>query len=106
MLQADHSPRHVGRRMPYIVGAAPIAVIAFALIPIAPMLIPAELSGNISELTVPFVLLMGAAGVMLLAMAILRTPVIALMPDLIPSDVPHPGHLFLVRGLQCHRDVL
>ncbi len=84
---SDRTYTRIGRRMPYIVGAAPIAVIAFALIPIAPMLIPAELSGNISELTVPFVLLIGAAGAMLLAMAILRTPVIALMPDLIPSPL-------------------
>jgi maltose/moltooligosaccharide transporter len=84
---SDRTYTRLGRRMPYILGAAPIAVIAFALIPVAPMLIPAGLSGNLSELRGPFILFIGAAGVMLLAMAVFRTPVIALMPDLIPSPL-------------------
>ena len=84
---SDRTHTRLGRRMPYIVGAAPVAIIAFALIPLAPMLIPDALSGNLSELTGPFALFIGAAGVMLLAMAVFRTPVIALMPDLIPSPL-------------------
>ena len=84
---SDRTYTRLGRRMPYIVGGAPIAVIAFALIPVGPMLIPEPLSGNLPALGGPFALFIGAAGVMLLAMAVFRTPVIALMPDLIPSPL-------------------
>jgi maltose/moltooligosaccharide transporter len=84
---SDRTHTRLGRRMPYIVGGAPIAVIAFALIPVAPMLIPEHLSGNLAELSGPFALFIGAAGVMLLAMAIFRTPVVALMPDITPSPL-------------------
>jgi len=84
---SDRTYTRIGRRMPYILVGAPIAVVAFALIPIAPMLIPEHLSGNLSQLAGPFALFIGAAGVMLLAMAAFRTPVIALMPDLTPSPL-------------------
>ncbi|OQY23498.1 MAG: hypothetical protein B6I34_04605, partial [Anaerolineaceae bacterium 4572_32.1] len=84
---SDRTYTRIGRRMPYIVGAAPIAIIAFALIPVVPMFIPENLSGNLPELTGTFALFIGAAGVMLLAMAVFRTPTVALMPDLIPSPL-------------------
>jgi len=84
---SDRTYTRIGRRMPYIVVGAPIAVVAFALIPVAPMLIPEHLSGSLSQLAGPFALFIGAAGVMLLAMAAFRTPVIALMPDLTPSPL-------------------
>ncbi|MFZ5916536.1 MAG: MFS transporter [Chloroflexota bacterium] len=84
---SDRTHTRLGRRMPFIVAATPVAVIAFALIPVAPMLIPENLSGQLSELTSPFALFIGAAGLMLLAMAVFRTPVIALMPDLTPSPL-------------------
>jgi maltose/moltooligosaccharide transporter len=84
---SDRTYTRIGRRMPFIVGAAPIAVLAFFLIPVAPLLIPAEKSGQLSALTGPFVFFIAAAGVMLVAMAVFRTPVIALMPDLTPSPL-------------------
>ncbi len=84
---SDRTYSRIGRRMPFIVTAAPVAALAFALIPVAPMLIAATNNGNLSALVGPFALLIGAAGVMLLAMAVLRTPVIALMPDVTPSPL-------------------
>ncbi len=84
---SDRTRTRLGRRMPYIVGAAPVAVVAFAFIPMAAGRIPIHLSGNLGQLQGPFAFFMLAVGVMLLAMAVLRTPVIALMPDLIPSPL-------------------
>jgi MFS family permease len=73
--------------MPYILGATPIAVIAFALIPIAVNQIPTALSGQTAELGGPLGFFIVAIGVFLLAMASFRTPVIALMPDITPSPL-------------------
>jgi MFS family permease len=84
---SDRTYTRIGRRMPYIVAFAPIAVLAFALIPLAPRMIPPQLNGQVGQLTGPFVFLIAALGVMLLAMAAFRTPVIALMPDLVPSPL-------------------
>ena len=84
---SDRTRTRIGRRMPFILASMPFAAIAFILIPLAPRLIPAELNGQFAQLTGPFALLMISLGVTLLAMAILRTPVIALMPDLIPSPL-------------------
>ena len=84
---SDRTRTRIGRRMPFILIGAPIAAIAFILIPLAPRLIPPELNGQFSHLTGPFALLMISIGVTLLAMAVFRTPVIALMPDLIPSPL-------------------
>jgi MFS family permease len=84
---SDRTYTRLGRRMPFVLAAAPIAVLAFAVIPIAPLLIAPDKSGQFAALTGPFVLFIGAAGVMLLAMAVFRTPVIALMPDLTPSPL-------------------
>jgi maltose/moltooligosaccharide transporter len=84
---SDRTRTRFGRRMPYILVGAPIAAIAFILIPLAPRLIPPELNGQLAQLGGPFALMMVAIGLTLLAMAIFRTPVIALMPDLIPSPL-------------------
>ena len=84
---SDRTYTRIGRRMPYIVIFAPIAVLAFALIPIAPQLIPPELNGQVERLGGLFAFLIASLGVMLLAMAVFRTPVIALMPDLVPSPL-------------------
>lgn len=82
---SDRTRTRVGRRYPYIIAAAPIAAVAFALIPVAGNLIDASTNGSVAQNGGAFAFFMIAAGVMLLAMAILRTPVIALMPDIIPS---------------------
>lgn len=84
---SDRTRSQLGRRMPYVLIGAPIAAIAFSLIPMIIGSIPAEASGSVSGGAVgPFIFCMIAASVMLLAMAIFRTPVIALMPDLTPSE--------------------
>ncbi|RME50536.1 MAG: MFS transporter [Caldilineae bacterium] len=84
-VQSDRTRTRFGRRIPYILVGAPITVAGFIAIPFAVRLIPPELSGQLSRLTVPFALLMGALVVTLLAAAIYRTPAIALMPDIVPS---------------------
>ena len=68
---SDRMRTRIGRRMPFIIGGAPVAAIAFALIPFA----------NVLPLFMLTII------VMLLAMAIFRTPVIALMPDITPSPL-------------------
>ena len=84
---SDRTYTRIGRRMPYILIFAPIAVLAFVLIPLVPQMIPAELNGQVSQLTGLLAFFVAALGVMLLAMAVFRTPVIALMPDLTPSPL-------------------
>lgn len=86
-LLSDRTRTRIGRRMPYILIGAPIAAVAFALIPIAVNLIPIELSGQTAQLGGQLAFFMVAIGVMLLAMAVFRTPVIALMPDITPSPL-------------------
>ncbi len=84
---SDRTYTRIGRRMPYILIFAPIAVLAFLIIPLAPQMIPPELNGQVEQLKGPFTLFLISLGVMLLAMAVFRTPVIALMPDLVPSPL-------------------
>lgn len=83
---SDRIRTPIGRRYPFILTMAPVAAVAFVLMPIASSMIDPASNGSISENTGPFVLFMTGAGLMLLAMAVLRTPVITLMPDLTPSE--------------------
>jgi maltose/moltooligosaccharide transporter len=66
---SDRIRSPIGRRMPFIVLGAPIAAAAFSLIPVASVL-PLFAACTIS---------------MMLFMALWRTPVVALMPDITPS---------------------
>ena len=84
---SDRIRTPIGRRYPFILTAAPLAALAFILMPIAVGLINPEYNGTIANNTGAFSLFMIAASVVLLAMAVLRTPVISLMPDLIPSPL-------------------
>ena len=84
---SDRTRSRFGRRMPYILIFAPIAVIAFVLIPLAPQMISPEFNGQLDKLTGPFIFLIVTSLVMLVAMALWRTPLFALMPDLIPSPL-------------------
>ena len=84
---SDRTRTRIGRRMPYIVVFAPLSAIAFALIPIGPMLVSPELSGNLSALRGPFAITISAALAMVLCMALWRTPLFALLPDLFPSPL-------------------
>ncbi len=86
-LWSDRLWTRLGRRLPFILVLAPIAIVAFILIPVAVQMIPPELSGQVDRLGTPLALFMTAIGIFLLAMAGFRTPVIALMPDLTPSPL-------------------
>ena len=66
---SDRLRTPIGRRMPFILVGAPIAAVAFAFVPMAQAL----------------PLFIASIMTMLLAMAVYRTPVIALMPDITPS---------------------
>ncbi len=84
-IKSDRTRTRWGRRMPFIMVGAPLAVAGFISIPYMVKLVPVELSGQLSQLKVPFALLILALGLTLLAAAIYRTPAIALMPDIVPS---------------------
>ncbi len=69
---SDRTRTKLGRRRPYILGGAPFAALFFILIPYA------TLKQSVSLMMFTIIL-------MNLAMATFRTPVIALMPDIVPS---------------------
>ena len=66
---SDRLQTRIGRRMPFVLAGAPIAAVAFGILPIAAAL-PVFLAGKIA---------------LILSMAVWRTPVVALMPDITPS---------------------
>ncbi len=68
---SDQTRTRLGRRMPYILAGAPLAAVFFWLIPVA---------WSFHSLA----LMMGVIIVMNFAMALFRSPVIALMPDITP----------------------
>ncbi|MBI4926379.1 MAG: SLC45 family MFS transporter [Anaerolineae bacterium] len=67
---SDRLRTPIGRRMPFILIGAPVGAVAFGLIPIAA--------------TLP--LFVACTSTLLLSMAFWRTPVVALMPDVTPSQ--------------------
>lgn len=68
---SDKLRTRIGRRMPFILIGAPIGAIAFGLIPFAAIL----------------PLFVACTTSLLLSMALWRTPVVALMPDITPSPL-------------------
>jgi len=68
---SDRLRTPIGRRMPFILVGAPVAALAFGLIPLASAL----------------PLFVACTSTLLLSMAFWRTPVIALMPDITPSPL-------------------
>jgi maltose/moltooligosaccharide transporter len=66
---SDRLHTRIGRRMPFIIASAPIAAISFAVMP----------------MTASMFVFFLAALFLLLSMAVWRTPVISLMPDITPS---------------------
>jgi len=66
---SDKTRTKIGRRMPYIIFGAPLAAVFFFYIPLAKA----------------FWLLIGTVVLMNIFMALWRSPVVALMPDIIPS---------------------
>ena len=67
---SDRLRTPIGRRMPFILIGAPIAAAAFSLIPLAAVL----------------PVFVACTSTLLLSMALWRTPVVALMPDITPSQ--------------------
>jgi len=67
---SDRLRTPIGRRMPFILIGAPIGALAFGIIPIAAVL----------------PLFVACTSTLLLSMAFWRTPVVALMPDITPSQ--------------------
>ncbi len=84
---SDRVWTRLGRRKPFIVGLAPVAIAGFLLIPFVVKSIPPELSGQSAALRQTVALFMAVVGVFLFSMAGFRTPVISLMPDLTPSHL-------------------
>ncbi len=68
---SDRLRTRIGRRMPFILVGAPLAALAFGWIPLASVL-PLFVAGTTT---------------LLLSMALWRTPVVALMPDITPSPL-------------------
>jgi maltose/moltooligosaccharide transporter len=68
---SDRLRTPIGRRMPFILIGAPISALAFGLIPLAAVL----------------PLFVACTSTLLLSMALWRTPVVALMPDITPSHL-------------------
>ena len=67
---SDRLRTPLGRRLPFILAGAPITALAFGLIPLASVL----------------PLFVACTSTLLLSAALWRTPVVALMPDITPSD--------------------
>ena len=67
---SDRLRTKIGRRMPFILVGAPIGALAFGLIPLAAVL----------------PLFVACTSTLILSMALWRTPVVALMPDITPSN--------------------
>lgn len=68
---SDRLRTPIGRRMPFILIGAPLAALAFGLIPLVAVL----------------PLFVACTSTLLLSMALWRTPVVALMPDITPSPL-------------------
>ncbi|MHA1449931.1 MAG: hypothetical protein ACTSP4_10975, partial [Candidatus Hodarchaeales archaeon] len=71
------------RRMPYILVGVPIAVVAFVAIPLVWWFMPGE---EFPSGIIPLFAFMIAINIFNVAMASYRSPVVALMPDLIPAE--------------------
>jgi Na+/melibiose symporter-like transporter len=67
---SDRLRTPIGRRMPFILIGAPVGALAFGIIPVAAAL----------------PLFVACTSTLLLSMAMWRTPVVALMPDITPSE--------------------
>jgi maltose/moltooligosaccharide transporter len=73
---SDRLRTKIGRRLPFILVGAPIGAVAFGLIPLAGIL----------------PLFVACTSTLILSMAIWRTPVVALMPDITPSEKRSPAN--------------
>jgi MFS family permease len=81
---SDHLWTRIGRRMPFIITTLPIGGILFALVPWIPLWLGAS-----STSLITFVLVLFLVNV---CMGISRSPIIALMPDLVPPEERSPAN--------------
>jgi MFS family permease len=81
---SDHVWTRIGRRMPFIISTMPVGAILFALIPWIPLWLG---SGTTSLVVFILVLVL-----MNICLATPRSPIIALMPDLVPSEERSPAN--------------
>jgi Na+/melibiose symporter-like transporter len=75
----------LGRRMPFVVATVPLAALALAVVPFIYRAIPAEASGNFMQLLPLFIPFFLTLMLVLVPLAIARTPIDALVYDLAPS---------------------
>jgi maltose/moltooligosaccharide transporter len=76
---SDRTRTRIGRRKPFLLVGAPIGAVFFCLIPVLHLNLPQVIGALIA--------LMAVAVIMNIAMALFRTPTIALMPDITPSPL-------------------
>ncbi|MCX6086007.1 MAG: MFS transporter [Caldiserica bacterium] len=81
---SDHVWTRIGRRMPFIISTLPLGAVLFALVPWIPLLF-----GSSATSLVVFILVLFLMNV---CMGISRSPIIALMPDLVPPEERSPAN--------------
>jgi len=75
-----------GRRMPFILLTVPLAAVALAVVPFIYSAVPASSSGNISLLLPLFIPFLVLLFLVLVPLAVARTPIDALVYDIAPSQ--------------------
>lgn len=81
---SDHVWTRIGRRMPFIISTLPVGAILFALVPWIPLWLGSDMTSLVVFILVLFL--------MNICMGISRSPIIALMPDLVPSEERSPAN--------------
>jgi len=81
---SDHIWTRIGRRMPFIISTLPLGAVLFALVPWIPLWF-----GSSATSLVVFILVLFLMNVCL---GISRSPIIALMPDLVPPEERSPAN--------------
>lgn len=81
---SDHIWTRIGRRMPFIISTLPVGAILFALVPWIPLWLGSSATSLLS-----FVLVLFFVNI---CMGISRSPIIALMPDLVPPEERSPAN--------------
>ncbi len=74
-----------GRRMPFVAACVPVAALALAAVPLIARAIPPADSGNLARLMPLFVLFLLVLFLIIVPLAVARTPIDALLYDLAPS---------------------
>ncbi len=77
---SDNTHSRFGKRRPYVIFGAPISAVLFAIIPLV------AIKFNSLPLTMLFIILF------VFVMSLWRAPVVALMPDLTPSEIRSEGN--------------